>query len=115
MNTVVSIHPQAVEAKKRAAARQQQREIIKKAIATHGVHFHTVGDYTFCYRVDRRNVLELSSTIRHPNDKHDPTTAKHEALKRFMSNNRMLLKTPSHTPVRAFLDFTFSGELIHVL
>ena len=95
MNT--NEHPKAREARERSAIRTNQKEKIRHAILTHGVHFHTVGGYTFCYRVDKRNVIEVSSTIRHPGDKNDPHIG------------RMHLRMPNwcRNP-RAFLKFTFS-------
>ena len=69
MNT--NEHPKAREAREKAAIRTFEKEKIKHAISSHGVHFHTVGEYTFCYRVDKRNVIEVSSAIRHPGDKND--------------------------------------------
>ena len=70
MNT--SEHPKALGAKLQTALREIERLKIKKAVAEHNLHFFALGRYTFCYRVDKRNVLEISSSIRHPDDKHDP-------------------------------------------
>lgn len=93
MNT--NEHPKAAEAKTRAAIREVERLKIKKAIANHKLHFFALGRYTFCYRVDKRNVLEISSSIRHPGDKHDPHVGRMQALARFAASNRMHLRMPN--------------------
>ena len=107
MNTIE--HPKAREAREKAAIRTFEKAKIKHAIAQHGVHFHVVGEYTFCYRVDKRNVIEVSSTIRHPGDKNDPHVGRMYALARFAVANRIHMRMPNwcRSP-RAFLKFTFS-------
>ena len=107
MNT--NEHPKALEARKNAAIRAFEKEKIKHAISSHGVHFHTVGKYTFCYRVDKRNVIEVSSAIRHPGDKNDPHVGRMHALARFAAANRMHMRMPNwHRSPRAFLEFIFT-------
>lgn len=93
MNT--NEHPKAHEARKKAAIRTFEKAKIKHAIAAHGVHFFALGRYTFCYRIDKRNVLEISSSIRHPGDKHDPHVGRMQALARFAASNRMHLRMPN--------------------
>ena len=93
MNT--NIHPKALEARDKSAIRTFEKKKIKHAIAAHGVHFFALGRYTFCYRVDKRNVLEISSSIRHPGDKHDPHVGRMQALARFAASNRMHLRMPN--------------------
>ena len=88
-------HPKAREAKDRSARRRHEHEMIKNAVATNNLHFHVSGRYTFCYRVDKRNVLEISSSIRHPGDKHDPHVGRMQALARFAASNRMHLRMPN--------------------
>lgn len=88
-------HPKAREAREKAAIRTFEKEKIKHAIAQHGVHFHVVGEYTFCYRVDKRNVIEVSSAIRHPGDKNDPHVGRMHALARFAASNRMHMRMPN--------------------
>ncbi len=102
-------HPKVREAHNKRAIRTSEKERIKHAISSHGVHFHTVGGYTFCYRVDKRNVIEVSSAIRHPGDKNDPHIGRMCALARFAAVNRMHMRMPNwcRSP-RAFLEFTFS-------
>ena len=40
-------------------------------------------------------MLEISSSIRHPGDKHDPHVGRMQALARFAANNRMHLRMPN--------------------
>ena len=102
-------HPKAREAREKAAIRTFEKEKIKHAITTHGVHFHVSGRYTFCYRVDKRNIIEVSSAICHPGDKHDPHMGRVVALSRFAAANRMHMRVPPGMPsVRRFLDITFN-------
>ena len=102
-------HPKAREAREKSAIRALEKKTIKHAISSHGVHFHTVGEYTFCYRVDKRNVLEISSSIRHPGDKHDPHIGRMQALARFAASNRMHLRMPNHLKSpRDFLTIMFT-------
>ena len=104
----VAEHPKARKAREKSTVRTLEKEQIKRAIATHSVHFHTLGEYTFCYRVDKRNVIEVSSSIRHPGDKHDPHVGRMHALARFAASNRMHMRIPNwcRSP-RAFLELTF--------
>lgn len=88
-------HPKARKAREKAAIRTFEKEKIKHVVATHGVHFFAVGRYTFCYRIDKRNVLEISSSIRHPGDKNDPHVGRMHALARFAASNRMHLRMPN--------------------
>ena len=107
MNT--SEHPKAREARKKSATRALEKQAIKHAVATHNIHFFVLGRYTFCYRVDKRNVIEVSSAIRHPGDKNDPHVGRMHALARFAAANRMHMRMPNwcRSP-RAFLKFTFT-------
>ena len=107
MNT--NEHPKAREARENAAIRTFEKEKIKHAISSHGVHFHVSGRYTFCYRIDKRNIIEVSSTIWHLNDKYDPHIGRMQALARFAAGKRMLMRVPPGMPsVRRFLDITFN-------
>lgn len=108
MNTNTE-HPKALEARKKSATRALEKQAIKHAIAAHGIHFHESGRYTFCYRVDKRNIIEVSSAICHPDDKHDPHIGRMQALARFAAANRMHMRVPPGMPsVRRFLDITFN-------
>ena len=88
-------HPKAREAREEAAIRTFEKEKIKHAISSHGVHFHVSGRYTFCYRIDKRNIIEVSSAICHPDDRHDPHVGRMQALARFIALNRMHLRMPN--------------------
>ena len=94
MNTNTE-HPKACEAREKSAIRTFEKEKIKKAVAEYNLHFFALGRYTFCYRVDKRNVLEISSSIRHPDDKHDPHMGRMVAMSRFAASNRMHLRMPN--------------------
>ena len=106
MNT--NEHPKASEAREKSIIRTFEKEVIKRAIAEHDIHFFALGHYTFCYRVDKRNVIEVSSSIRHPGDKNDPHVGRMHALARFAASNRMHMRIPNwcRSP-RAFLELTF--------
>ena len=101
-------HPKALEARKKSATRALEKQAIKHVVATHGVHFFVVGRYTFCYRVDKRNVIEVSSAIRHPCDKNDPHMGRMVAMSRFAAANRMHLRMPNEMrSPRDFLTIMF--------
>lgn len=113
MNDVTTTeHPKAIEAKQRAEQRRLTRIIEKNRIKTakerFGVRFLNVGKYTICYRVDRRDVIELSTTILHPNDRHDKHIGQMQALKRFTANNRIHLKSEQGFSPKQFLQLAFS-------
>ena len=102
-------HPKAREAREKSAIRALEKQAIKHAISSHGVHFHVSGRYTFCYRIDKRNIIEVSSAICHPDDRHDPHMGRMVALSRFAAANRMHMRVPPGMPsVRRFLDITFN-------
>ena len=88
-------HPKAREAREKSTLRALEKEAIKHIIATNDIHFFALGRYTFCYRVDKRNVLEISSAIRHPNDPQDFHMGRMQALARFAASNRMHLRMPN--------------------
>ena len=105
-------HPKAIaaraEAEQNRAIRTVERTKIAKAKREHGVRFLTVGKYTICYRVDRRDVIELSTTIKHPNDRFDKHVGQLTALQRFAANNRIHLKSEQGFPPKQFLELAFS-------
>lgn len=105
-------HPKAIAARQAAAQNRAIREVEKAKIAKakreHGVRFLTVGKYTICYRVDRRDVIELSTTIQHPNDRFDKHVGQMQALNRFANNNRIHLKSSQGFPPKQFLELAFS-------
>lgn len=105
-------HPKAIAARKAAESKRIERNVEKERLAyakrEYGVRFLTVGKYTICYRVDRRDVIELSTTIKHPNDRFDKHTGQLTALHRFAANNRIHLKSAQGFPPKQFLQLAFS-------
>ena len=105
-------HPKAFAARAAAernrAIRNAERAQIAHAKTMHGVRFLTVGKYTICYRVDRRDVIELSTTIQHPNDRFNKHGGQMQALNRFANNNRIHLKSSQGFPPKQFLELAFS-------
>ena len=105
---LVQEHPKALEARKKSATRALEKQAIKHVVATQGVRFLSLGRYTFCYRVDKRNVIEVSSAIRHPGDKNDSHVGRMQALARFAASNRMHLRMPNEMrSPRDFLTIMF--------
>lgn len=108
------IHPKALEAMKRARAVDEEKQHFKRAVAELGVRFHTVGGYTFCYRVDRFQVFEVSTALRNPTDAHNVHAGRLLALKRFVAANRVFMRVPSEyvfMSVRQYLTFIFSSDI----
>ena len=105
-------HPKALAARAAAeqnrAIRNAERAKIAHAKAKHGVRFLTVGKYTICYRVDWRDVIELSTAIKHPNDHFDKHTGQYIALQRFIACNIIHLKSEQGLPPKQFLQLIFS-------
>lgn len=105
-------HPKALAARAAAeqnrAIRDMERAKIARAKAKHGVRFLTVGNYTICYRVDRRDVIELSTAIKHPNDRFDKHIGQMQALERFAANNRIHLKNERGLLPKHFLELAFT-------
>lgn len=101
-------HPKAIEAQQKAADRQQLRAIHAANVA-HAkqaeVRFYTVGDATYAYRMNRRNVIEFATAVRHPNDKPDKLTAQAMAGTRFMNGQRIALRI--QVSPRAFFNGMF--------
>lgn len=108
------MHPKALEAANLTAeinaARTQAKAEIQEAITNHGVRFLVVGNYTICYKILKHDVLEVSTTIRAPNDRPDKTMGRVQALMRFTNGQRILLKKSARdATVKDFLQFTFSN------
>ena len=101
-------HPKAIAAKQNHAIRELEKAKIAYAKAKHGVRFLTVGKYTICYRIDRRDVIELSTAIKHPNDRFDKHIGQMQALERFAANNRIHLKSEQGFSPKQFLQLAFS-------
>ena len=95
MPQVHTEHPKAREARANAQMRLLEKQKIKKAIAEHGVHFHVEGVHTFCYKVDRRNVIEVSTAVRSSQDHVDVHVGRVTALERFAAGQRILLRMPN--------------------
>lgn len=107
-------HPEALRAATETAelrqARQQIKEQIAEAMTSHKVRFMSVGNYTFCYRVLKHDVIELSSTIRAPGDRPDKIMGRAHALNRFAAGQRILLKRPRmFNSIKDFLTVTFTS------
>lgn len=105
-------HPKALAARAAAESKRIERNVEKERLAyvkrEYGVRFLTVGKYTICYRVDRRDVIELSTTIKHPNDRFDKHIGQMQALERFAANNRIHLKSEQGFSPKQFLQLAFS-------
>lgn len=105
-------YPKALAARAAAESKRIERNVEKERLAyakrEYGVRFLTVGKYTICYRVDRRDVIELSTAIKHPNDRFDKHIGQLTAMQRFAANNRIHLKSePGYSP-KQFLELAFS-------
>lgn len=112
MNDVTTEHPKAVEAKQRAEFRRLTRTI-EKGLINHAkrnfdVRFLNVGKHTICYRVDRKDVIELSTAILHPNDRHDKHAGQMVALQRFAKKHRITLRVPKGLTPKEYLWLAFS-------
>lgn len=107
-------HPKALEAAKQAVERRKrlahERDLIAKTVAQHKLKFVTVGDYTICYRVDKKSIIELSVALRHPTDRHDPHVAKRTALEYFGQVNRIHMRVPRGIGINYFLKMTFNDN-----
>lgn len=105
-------HPKAIAAREAAERNRVIRNVERAELATakakHGVRFLTVGKYTICYRIDRRDVIELSTAIKHPNDRFDKHIGQMQALERFAANNRIHLKSEQGFSPKQFLQLAFS-------
>lgn len=112
MNDATTEHPKAIEAKQRAEYRRLVRTVekgrIKHAKQKFGVRFLNVGKHTICYRVDRKDVIELSTAILHPNDRHDKHTGQMVALERFAKEHRITLRIPKGLTPKEYLQLAFS-------
>lgn len=92
-----AIHPKAAEAIQRADARRCNRNIYKAAMKrAHemGVKFLVVGNLTIAYKVDRRDVISLSTALKNPGDKTDVLFGKFSAFERFELFNYIQVKRP---------------------
>lgn len=95
---MTEIHPKAAEAQARAADRRKQRDTMKaelKIARNQGVRFARFGTTTFAYHVDRKNVIHVANTVKHPNDHDDDLTAKFVAARRLLNNEHITLRLPA--------------------
>lgn len=68
----------------------------------------TVGPYTLCYVVDRRDLMQVSTAILHPTDRYDKLSGQAVALSRFLAKECILLKKPSGVDAKTFLRTAFA-------
>lgn len=89
-------HPKAIEAAERSAERRAQRATMQKYVkeaAKKGLRFLEEGNTTICYRKDGRNVVSISTAIRHPTDHKDRLTGRFTAMQRLYAGNCIQLKS----------------------
>jgi hypothetical protein len=113
----MTIHPKAAEAIQRADARRRNRNIYKAAIKraqADGVRFLVIGNLTIAYKVDRRDVINLSTSLKNPSDKTDVLFGKFTAFERFEMFNYIQIKRPAHPhyrpTIKDFLQDTFHSQ-----
>jgi NOL1/NOP2/fmu family ribosome biogenesis protein len=80
------------EAKQIREQRASVKAKLKELTQLHKISFYRQGIYTIAYKRGRRDLLELSTAIRHPNDKEDVITGKLLAAERFAAGNTIILK-----------------------
>jgi hypothetical protein len=102
------MHPKAFEAQMKREIRSVEKIQLIYAKQERGVHFLTVNDYTICYRVQRRDVVELSTSLKHPFDRPDRHTGQLEAFARFAAGEKIQVKRPNYMSVKEFLQRMFS-------
>lgn len=102
-------HPKAIEAAQRRAEREGLRQRLNDLKAQHPeLRFLTTGRYTICYRVLGRNIIEISTAIRHPNDRDDQLLGKWLAAERWDADECCKVRNPSqHLSAKAFLKDLF--------
>ena len=122
----MTIHPKAAEAIIKADARRCNRNIYKAAMKrAHemGVKFLVVGNLTIAYKVDRRDVISLSTALKNPGDKTDVLFGKFSAFERFELFNYIQIKRPNQgriygdkhergyrQPIKQFLTGVFRSQ-----
>ena len=107
-------HPQAIEAQQRAKERANRREaakVIVKAAQAQGVHFVDIhpldysepypykpskeGRMTIAYRVDRRNVIAVSTALCHTGDDFDKLEGRARAAVNMSAGHTILMRAPN--------------------
>ena len=104
-------HPKAVEAEQRATDRREKRKAMKRVLEearNRDCHFLTVGAYTICYSIDKRDVLHISTTLRHPKDRFDKLIGQYEAFRARARGRAIMLKKPSSIDAKTFLRTAFN-------
>ena len=98
-------HPKAIEARRTAAARNQLRKAEQNELNRYrqelGFKFLRIRNTTVAYRIDKRDVFHIATTVKHPGDKDDPHTAKLIAARRLKDKRCITLrraKFPVYTP-----------------
>ncbi len=127
----MTIHPKAAEAIQRADARRNNRNIMKAAMRRahdRGVKFLVVGNLTIAYKVDRRDVINISTALKNPGDKADPLFGKFAAFERFELFNYIQVKRPAvveyflerakkkakfRQPIKVFLQGMFYSQTLN--
>lgn len=93
-------HPKAIEARTQAENARARRETeikhIREAVAVHGLHFVYCGTYTLCYSVARRDIVRLSTAIKHPNDAESRHIAQLTAVENYLNGQSVLLRRPKY-------------------
>jgi hypothetical protein len=104
------MNEKAAAAKARSEERKANKERLRKLTTTLRLSFVQVGIYTIAYKRDRRDLLTISTAIRHPNDKQDLVMGKLIAAERFMNSERIQIKKSSYdTPSDALREmFAYS-------
>jgi len=112
--TMDTKHPAAIAARAAAETKRKrralERDCMLRAKREHNLRFLTIDNYSICYRVDRRNVIELSTSIKHPNDRFDKHVGQWVAFERFRNNNRIHLKIPTYLEPKNFLTTLFTSD-----
>lgn len=79
--------------------RAKQKAALRQLTVDNKLSFFRTGVYTIAYKRDRRDLLTLSTSIRHPNDKDDVMFAKLLAAERFVTGKTIQVKkSHSETP-----------------
>jgi hypothetical protein len=125
-------HPKAIEAEKRAAERAKRKSVAKLIVTQatqQGVHFleilpndyskrrkgshqpapAQVGRMTIAYKVDRRNVVAVATTLCHSDDDFDKLEGRARAAVNMAEGHVILMRVPSPNvmPLKAFLTQSF--------
>lgn len=96
----MNAHPKAIAAALAAGATRARRNAeiqrIREAVAAHNLHFVHCGTYTLCYSVARRDIVRLSTAIKHPNDAESRHIAQLTAVEKYLNGQSVLLRRPKY-------------------